>query len=655
MSDLSTVASLLKDTNKKLDKLHSDNEQNDTPADIIKGAIPEILADTLNTQRNIDSINDRQKDENKNDDEQMKADQVASDKQLKILGEIKNPMVDLSEIKKPMVDLGLAIPKSGFNAFSKKANDISAEKALPSDFKLMLQALTPKALTEGFKIGLGDMFKELGGGIKKIGSGIKSLGSKGLTAAQRKSEEKEKESKENKKDSFLKKTFGGVLNLLGNIWKTAKLAGKAGFLALLGAGAIYALAKLIESPYWNTVASNIEWGLNKIKKLFEFMDEQFGVGGVIATALALWYGTGGIFTLAGMAVKALGKKFLGKLGLTAATKGATTALGATGPKGLGLIGKLGLLGLALAVAGTAIYVLGEELEKFRKKAADKRAKEIDKEVKTALDPKTTQAERQAITDKLDQETKLAALKQLNEGSANKQRMEQAAAAAEKVKAAQAAALRKTQSARDAAVFGGTPKQISENLAKLFKDAIGSTTFKGNAKERLGQVEGLIGGISTRLLTSKSFQDLEIKKQAEFVKKLGGAERGAFNMIKGSGAIARMSLGGRGSLARLGLSKDHEKEFMLGFTKMRKEMRQLRKSQIKDPSSILPELNDELKNNTEQLKKLNDAKNGDKGDTNVNVVNQTGGSKANITMPPAVNLNKSPNTGQMGIYAPGLGY
>jgi septal ring factor EnvC (AmiA/AmiB activator) len=53
--DLTIVASLLRDTNKKLDKLHSDNEQNDTPADIIKDALPEILNDIYQSNRQIDS------------------------------------------------------------------------------------------------------------------------------------------------------------------------------------------------------------------------------------------------------------------------------------------------------------------------------------------------------------------------------------------------------------------------------------------------------------------------------------------------------------------------------------------------------------------------------------------------------------------------
>ena len=350
--DLSTVASLLKDTNKKLDKLHSDNEQNDTKGEIIKNALPEILADTVNTQRNISTINDRQKEEKDRDIRQMNADEKAADNQLKILGEIKKPMIDLGEIKKPMIDLGLAIPKSGFNAFSEKASDISAEKALPSDFKLMLQALTPKALTEGFKVGL-PQTKELGGGIKNVGRGIKSLGSKGLTAAQRKSEEKEKENKEKKKDGFFKKQFGSTVKLLGGILKTAKLAGKAGFLALLGAGAIFALAKLIESPYWNTVATNIEWGLNKIKKLFEYMDDQFGVGGIIATALALYFGPKAALTLAGKGIKALAKKLFFKGAANTLAGSAGQATGALAGKG-GLLSALGRIALPIAAITAAV-------------------------------------------------------------------------------------------------------------------------------------------------------------------------------------------------------------------------------------------------------------------------------------------------------------
>ena len=574
--DLSTVASLLKDTNKKLDKLHSDNEQNDTKGDIIKGALPEILSDTINTQRNIGTINARQKEEKDRDVAQMKADKGAADGQLKILGEIKKPMIDLGEIKQPMIDLGLAIPKSGFNAFSEKASDISAEKALPSDFKLMLQALTPKALTQGFKVGLGDMFKELGGGIKNIGRGIKSLGSKGLTAAQRKSEEKEKESKDNKKDSFFKKQLGSTVKLLGGILKTAKLAGKAGFLALLGAGALFALAKLMESPSWKTVAGHIEYVLNGLDDIFTWANKAGGPLGVIGIALAGWYGTKGILILAGIALKALGKKLLGKLGLTAATKAATTALGATGPAGMGLLAKLGLLGLGFAAAGTAIYFLGEELDKFRKKAADKRAiKRADKTTKALKqgDP----AELKKLQEEVEMEKKLA--DQLRSSKARDEAKAKIEADLKRIKAAQAEALKKTQTTREAAVFGGTPKQISENLAKLFKDAFNSTTFEGNAEQRVGQVKGLIGGISKRLLTSKAFQNLsDIDKQG-FLKKLLSAESGAFNLVKGLGPISRQTNLGRGGGVRSGMDKPEEKKLMFALRDLQKEQRALLKSQI----------------------------------------------------------------------------
>jgi len=657
MSDLSTVASLLKDTNKKLDKLHSDNEQNDTPADIIKGAIPEILADTLNTQRNIDSINDRQEDENKNDDKQMKADQVASDKQLKILGEIKNPMVDLGEIKKPMVDLGLAIPKSGFNAFSKKANDISAEKALPSDFKLMLQALTPKALTEGFKIGLGDMFKELGGGIKNIGRGMKSLATKGLTAAQKKSEEKEKESKDKKKDSFLKKTFGGVLNLLGNIWKTAKLAGKAGFLALLGAGALYALAKLIESPRWNEIAGVMEYGLGKVIDLFEYMDEQFGVGGVIATALALWYGTTGIFTLAGMAVKALGKKLFLKGAtdtLAGAAGGATTALGSKANK-LSLLGRLGLLGIGLGAAALAMYGLSVAIDWFHDRAAKAETKtlntltkDVDKQTplelqrrKKVADDITSRRNRQRTDDPLVKE-------QLRKANA-----------AQKIIADAAKKKLDQKPPVDAAVYGGSPKEIRAIIAKSFKEAIAATHFEGNAKNRLGQLKELFGGVSSKLL-GKEFQALDAKKKSAFLKLLKSEEQSAFTSIRKGG---KSNLSGQaGSTAfRGGMDKKDAKELMLGYQAARKSLFNLRKSQIKDPNII--GLNSQKDSAVLEANRALEAAKKKKeeaaapANSPISVI--TGGnssSSTSLSIPPQSALTgPMSGAGQVGIYGHGLGY
>jgi hypothetical protein len=402
-----------------------------------------------------------------------------------------------------------------------------------------------------------------------------------LTAAQRKSEEKEKESKENKKDSFLKKMFGKITGFLGGIFKNVSKVAGAGLLALLGAGALYALAKLIESPSWKTVAGVIEYVLNKLDDIFTWANNVGGPLGVLGTALALWYGTKGILKLAGIAVKALGKKFLGKLGLTAATEAATGALGSKESK-LGLLGKLGLIGFAFAGVTAAIVLLGEELEKFRKKAADKRAMTQTEQTNKAIEEaEANPAKLERL--RLARETEIRVARLAREGTAAAESRAKTEADLKRIKAAQAEALRKTQTAREAAVFGGGPKQISENLAKLFKDAFNSTTFEGNAEQRVGQVKGLIGGISKRLLTSKSFQALsDIDKQG-FIKKLQSAEGGAFNLVKGRGLISKQVLFGRGDQAGGARDKDatdaEKKKFMLDITALQKELLLLRKDQI----------------------------------------------------------------------------
>jgi len=632
MADLSIVASLLKDTNKKLDKLHSDNEQDDTKADIIKNALPEILSDTLNTQRQIAQWEEEKKRDEATDTLIKKEDEKAAKREettQKLIG----------DIKEPLKTLGLAIPKSGFNAFSEKASDISAEKSLPSDFKLMLQALTPKALTQGFKVGLGDMFKELGGGIKKIGSGMKSLATKGLTAAQRKSEEKEKESKEKRRDGFFKNQFGKITGFLGGILKTAKLAGKAGFLALLGAGAIYALAKLIESPYWNTVAGIIESGFKRIRSLFEFMDEQFGVGGVIATALALYYGPRAATTLAGMGIRALAKKlfFKGATDTLAGSAGqAATSLGSKASK-LGLLGRLGLLGGGLTAAALAMYGLSVAIDWFHDRSAKAETKILNDAIKDI--DKQTPAEQQRRKEVVDEIARKRSQQRADDPRAREQLRK--ANEAQRIIADAVKKRLEQKPPVDAAVYGGSPAEIRAIIAKSFKEAISATHFEGSAENRLGQLKELFGGVSSKLL-GKEFQALDAEKKSAFLKLLRLEEQSAFQSIR-SGGKSKFSGQSSSTAFRAGIDKKDERELMLGFQDVRKSLINLRKSQIKDPSSILPELNDELRNNTEQLKTLNDTPRG----SDTTVVNSTsvGGNHNSVTIPPQVPMYaRFPNGG-----------
>ena len=630
--DLTIVASLLKDTNKKLDKLHSDNEQNDTKGDIIKDALPEVLNDIYQSNRQIAQWK-KEVERDKNTDNIIKKKEETTQK---ILG----------DIKKPLKTLGLAIPKSGFNAFSEKASDISAEKALPSDFKLMVQAFSPKALTQGFKVGLGTMFKELGGGIKKIGSGMKSLATKGLTAAQRKSEEKEKDSKENKKDSFLKKMFGSTIKLLGGILKTVTLAATAGFIALAGAGALYALAKLIESPSWKTVAGIIEYVLNKLDDIFTWAYNVGGPLGVIGTALAGWYGAGGILTLAGIALKALGGKFLGKLGLTAATKGAATALGSKAT-GLGLLGKLGLLGGGLVLATGAMAAFIAVVNKIRDIKANKDLKKIAEnresvtEKSTVKDLLTAQAANKKFINakRGDRSTDEISMRVL--AAAEKSGAELTALIAKKNKEADATPLKSN-------VIGGSPIEISENLSKIFSQAIAGMNLKGDAKARVGQIKTLFGDVSSRVTGSKAFQDLDDAKKREVLKKLGSEQQKAFSGILRSGS-GRVGIGGTDSDLRQGLSVEEQRKLMRGFSDLRREFRKGNKEQIKNPSSILPELNDKLSALTHEIEKLNNAKNGGKGNNSV-AISSVDARKTSITAAAAMPLTHRPVNGQAGFYS-----
>jgi hypothetical protein len=629
--DLSNVASLLKDTNKKLDKLHSDNEQNDTKGDIIKGSLPEVLNDIYQSQRQIDQWK-KEADRDKATDDLIKD---KEEKTQKILG----------DIKKPMTDLGLAIPKSGFNAFSEKASDISAEKTLPSDFKLMVQALSPKALTQGFKVGLGTMFKELGGGIKNIGRGIKSLGSKGLTAAQRKSEEKEKESKENKKDSFLKKMFGKITGFLGGIFSTVSKVAGAGVLALLGAGALYALAKLIESPSWKTVAGVIEYVLNKLDDVFSWANGWGGPLGVLGTALAGWYGAKGILILAGKAVVALGKKLFLKGAtdtLAGAAGGATTSITKKG----GLLSALGRIAGPATLAIGALYLFAKAMDYIRNRAADKEIKKV-KDLAAEAEKKGTTVEKiQENSDEVERLRKLRESKRQDPDGPDARALAEIKIAEEKVAAALKAKIDK-EPPPSAAVFGGTPKQISENLAKIFKRSTDATAFRGTGKERVGQLDDLFSGVSKRLLSSKAFQDLDKINKQRFLGILKSSEQKAFSNIASGGTSKLRGRAATDSSIRSGLSTKEMTVLMEGIRDQRKQAFELRKEQIKDPTII--KLNDELRNNTEELKKMNDAKKSGKGDTIIAGNSSKGGDRVSLTVPVVPPLVIGPVTGQNAMY------
>jgi len=565
--DLTIVASILRDTNKKLDKLHAHNVKGDEPLEIVKHSIPEVLADTRNTRLSMAQSERHETDRKKEGITQSKI---------------------LTDLKKPMTDLGLAMPKSGFNAFSKKANEITAEKSLPPEIKLLMQALTPKALTEGFKVGLGDMFKELssgikkiGGGIKKIGGGMKSLATKGLTAAQRKSEEKEKESKEKKRDGFFKNQLGKITGFLGGIYKTAKLAGKAGVLALLGAGALFALAKLIESPYWLKVAGIVEYGLNKIIELFEFMDEQFGPAGVLATALGLYYGPRAVTTAAGAGIKLLAKKLFSKGATDTLAGSAGQATGAlTGKKGLlSALVRLGIRGGVVGLAAAAIYGLikgmealaerNAEFEKDRLSASQKRIAAVAESV----DQGSSDAEKEAARKKLVRER--ARNKQILDrsrelaGSVNK---EVAEIARLSVEAAQKALDQMPKVQRS---FGSNPEKMGKAINEAFRDAINSTTFTGDAENRKAQIRGISDNVFRDFVKSKEFANLPAKQAQAALK----------NFQKTEFANLQRLIFDRDSTAKTGLKNRKELESVAA--PLLREINAERRGQIEDPS-IIPE-------------------------------------------------------------------
>ena len=615
--DLTIVASILRDTNKKLDKLHAHNVKSDEPLEIVKHSIPEVLADTRNTRLSMAQSERHETDRKKEGIAQSKI---------------------FADLKKPMTDLGLAVP-SGFNAFSKKANEITAEKSVERipEIKLLMQALTPKALTEGFKVGLGDMFKELssgikkiGGGIKKIGGGMKSLATKGLTAAQRKSEEKEKESKEKRRDGFFKNQFGKITGFLGGILRTAKMAGKAGFLALLGAGAVFALAKLIESPYWNTVAGIIESGFNRIKQLFEFMDEQFGPAGVLATALGLFYGPRAVVTLAGAGIKALARKLFFKGATDTLASTATSASTSLTKKG-GLLRALGRFagpGGVAVLAAAAVYGLikgmealakrNAEFENSRLSASQKRIAAVAGSVdQGSSDAEIESARKNLVKEKAKAQQILDRSSQLA-GAVNKEVAENARLTVEATQKAL------DQIPKVQRSFGSNPREMGKAINEAFRDAINSTTFTGDAENRKAQIRGISDNVFRDFVKSKEFANLPFKQAQAALKSFQRTELANLQKL----------IFGRDSTAKLGPGMKNRKELESVAAPLLMEITRERKEQIKDPTkavNAVVELENSVRNLDKTLREMKDNPRGSNaGSINQTNINQS--TNSNVTIP-----------------------
>ena len=471
--DLTIVASILRDTNKKLDILHADKVQDDGPSDIIKAALPSILADNYNTTRNINSIKTAQKDEDKNDGDQMAADKVAAKSTLEVLNEIVNlPALTYDPVK-------LLSDQTTLNAVTlrevSEASEAQAQTLLDALQFRNLQSTDDRALTllEGFKIGGGDFFKELGGGIKNIGRGIKFLGTKGLTAAQRKIEEKRKENKEKNKDSLLKTALGSITGFLGGIFKTAKLGLKATGLALLGAGALYALAKLIESPFFLKAAGTIEFALQKLINFISLL----GPGGTLALALALY------------------------IGPDAAIKAASAAIGL-------LAGPLGPF-IVLAAAAGALYFALDKL--FGWMSARNREAEF-KRVAEIMDSDKAADKKLAALDAIAKRYESvggAALSDDNKAilkEIENQRKE----------------LRKELGVAAAPPEGGTPKQLLASIAEQFETGIAKISFTegSDAAARTAKIRDSLVLSRDNLLDSTAYKTLDLSGQKEFLERVG---------------------------------------------------------------------------------------------------------------------------------------
>ena len=275
MSDMENVANLLVETNKKLDKLHTDNLQDDTARSIVANSLPEVLSD-----------------------QQLAGRRERFDKKEEIVL-VDDRVVDNT---KAVVDNTKADKKNADNIVNaitgkKDEDEIVDDKKTKGFFGRISTMILPKKDKEG--------------------------------KAGKKEEEDEKNSLSKKTFALLKLIGSGIGTLVKFATDKVKTVGKGifAFLSALGLGAfLIALGLFLQSDEWPKLIKTLKKWDKKLK--------EFGVGlgeiaaGLAAAAALVLFAPGRLFfrLLGGVAFGLIGKALfgLGK-GLGSLYKGITGA------------------------------------------------------------------------------------------------------------------------------------------------------------------------------------------------------------------------------------------------------------------------------------------------------------------------------------------
>jgi hypothetical protein len=351
--DLTIVASLLRDTNKKLDKLSEDNEKGNSVTSIIAQSLPEILSDR--------AIASRQ--------EKFDQKQGITEVDEKVVENTTAAATTGKEIVSAITKIPINIPKApGWTKLGKFLADTNPTARLAEELKEKLESQ--------FMVAEDNLeFQKLSYQSRKE---IAEQRIKDATSPARKKEIREEARADARKNgSRFEKIVAGITGLLEigkKGLKTAALGGLAILSTLAIGGFLLALGKFLQSDTFKDITAYIfDTIIPKVKELYDaFFGEGGGIGAGFSKLAEMFSDKGALVIGLGLlTAKWLGKKAIGLLlsPLTLGFKAIKTAFSLAG----GALSALGLkntpktttaprpaAGAAPAAGGTKPSVVGTD-------------------------------------------------------------------------------------------------------------------------------------------------------------------------------------------------------------------------------------------------------------------------------------------------------
>jgi hypothetical protein len=313
--DLSIVASLLRDTNKKLDKLSKDNDENNTATSIIAQSLPEILSDRniqaksqkFDKKEGVTEVDEAVAETTKavREGNAEAAAQAAEDaaKAAKERIEQAKERIETRKANEAWKHLDIAQWDSIKGFAENSEENRKDQKSHIEDLKTVNEEVGKEIEEQG---GVAKANSEYVKGSFDIQMAEFALRKKNPELSRAGKSELARETSQAKKEQrttngLMRRMAGGILTSLKNTGKAVGL-GILGFLSVLGLSAfLYALGQFLGSEQWKEMVDKLKGFHNAffgkdgsfmkgIKELFSDID---GLGGIIigiGTAAALFVG-----------------------------------------------------------------------------------------------------------------------------------------------------------------------------------------------------------------------------------------------------------------------------------------------------------------------------------------------------------------------------